>query len=141
MVDLSVVSGDSMESKRVLYVDDEPALVALTIRGLGRLGYRVTGCSDPLKAVAMFRDDPFAFDAIVTDLSMPMMTGFALAREARGLRDDIPILLMSGFVSATDQIESDACGIHAIVLKPITLDKLSETLREVFDACDRTRSA
>jgi CheY-like chemotaxis protein len=125
-----------MRTERVLFVDDEPALVTLTIRGLARRGYRITGCSDPLQALATFRATPDAFDAVVTDLSMPSMSGFALARELREIRGDVPIVIMSGFVSADDEAESNACAIREIILKPITLDKLGDALDRLFSGAD-----
>jgi CheY-like chemotaxis protein len=125
-----------MRTERVLFVDDEPALVTLTIRGLARRGYRITGCSDPLQALATFRAAPDAFDAVVTDLSMPSMSGFALARELREIRSDVPIVIMSGFVSADDEAESNACAIREIILKPITLDKLGDALDRLFSEAD-----
>jgi CheY-like chemotaxis protein len=121
-----------MKHESVLFVDDEPALVTLTIRGLGRLGYRITGCSNPLQAVAAFSAEPSAFDAVITDLSMPTLSGFALARRLYAVRPDIPILVMSGYVSAADRAEADVCGIREIIMKPITMDKLADALARVF---------
>jgi CheY-like chemotaxis protein len=118
----------------LLFVDDEPALVTLTVRGLSKLGYRITGCCSPLQALAEFAAQPQAFDAVITDLSMPALSGFALARRLYTLRHDIPIVVMSGYVSATDRAEADVCGIREIVLKPITLDKLDDALARLFDA-------
>ena len=123
-----------MGTERVLFVDDEPALVALTVRGLGRRGYRITGCSDPLQALAAFRAEPDAFDAVVTDLAMPAMSGFLLAQQLHEIRRNLPIVIMSGFVSADDEAQSRACEIRQIILKPITLDKLGEALDRLFAA-------
>ncbi|MGM3293828.1 response regulator, partial [Escherichia coli] len=82
--------------KRVLYVDDDEALVMLTTRKLKRMGYVTTGESNPLTALKRLKDEPDAFDAVVTDLSMPHMTGFDLAREILALRPELPVLLTSG---------------------------------------------
>jgi CheY-like chemotaxis protein len=114
-------------------VDDEPALVTLTVRGLSRLGYRITGCSNPIQAIATFTAQPQAFDAVITDLSMPALSGFALARRLYSLRRDIPIVVMSGYVSAADRAEADVCGIREIILKPITMEKLGDALARLFD--------
>ena len=116
----------------ILFVDDETALVTLIVRGLGRLGYRITGCSDPRQALETFRAEPASFDAVITDLAMPAMSGFELSRQIRALRQDIPILLMSGFVSAQDEADSRNSAIHEIVLKPITLGKLGDALERLF---------
>jgi DNA-binding NtrC family response regulator len=125
-----------MRTERVLFVDDEPALVALTVRGLGRRGYRITGCSDPVQALAAFRATPEAFDAVITDLAMPAMSGFTLARQVHEIRSNVPIVIMSGFVSADDEATSTACNIREIILKPITLDKLGDALDRLFAASD-----
>ncbi|HEY3592872.1 MAG TPA: response regulator [Polyangiaceae bacterium] len=121
-----------MQSRRVLFVDDEPALVSLTVRALDKLGYQVTGVSDPRKALDLFRADPTAFDVVVTDLSMPSVSGFDLAREICQFRPDLPLLLMSGFVSQRDLDESIACGIREIIHKPFTIEKLISKLDQLF---------
>ena len=126
-----------MSALRVLFVDDEPALVTLTVRGLGKLGYEITGCNNPLQALTVFSANPHGFDAVITDLSMPMLSGFALARRLSALRHDIPIVVMSGYVSATDRAEADVCGIREIILKPITMEKLAAALTRLFDATHR----
>ena len=122
-----------MRQPHVLFVDDEPALVTLTGRGLARLGYRVTGCTNPIQAFATFSAQPEDFDVVITDLSMPSLSGFALARRLYALRPDIPVVVMSGYVSAADRAEADLCGIREIILKPITMDKLDDALRRLFN--------
>jgi CheY-like chemotaxis protein len=128
---------DQQGSQRVLFVDDETALVTLIVRGLGRFGYRITGCSDPLQALEAFRAAPTSFDAILTDLSMPTMSGFALARQIHEIRPDIPIVVMSGFVSAEAEAESKQCAIREIIRKPISLGQLGEALARVFSEIER----
>jgi CheY-like chemotaxis protein len=136
MVLLMRVEIAEQRAERLLFVDDEVALVSLIARGLGRLGYRITGCSDPVQALEAFRVEPAGFDAVITDLAMPGMSGFQLARQIRAIRADIPILLMSGFVSAQDETEANTCTIREIVLKPITLDKLGDALARVFSRAE-----
>ena len=121
-----------MKQHRVLFVDDEPALVTLTVRGLARLGYRITGCTHPMQAYAAFSTQPDGFDVVITDLSMPSMSGFALARRLYALRPEIPVLLLSGYVNAADRAEADLCGIREIILKPITMEKLDDALTRLF---------
>ena len=122
-----------MKHQSVLFVDDEPALVTLSVRGLTRLGYRVTGCTDAMQALAAFSAQPAGFDVVITDLSMPALSGFALARRVYTLRPDIPVVVMSGYVSAADRAEADLCGIREIILKPITMDKLADALTRLFE--------
>lgn len=83
---------------RILFVDDEPDLVALHERSLGRAGQTVPGRTDPHEALALFPGDPGGFDAVVTDLSMPGMSGLDLAREVLALRPGIPVLIATGYI-------------------------------------------
>jgi CheY-like chemotaxis protein len=120
--------------ERVLYIDDEPALVQLTMRSLTRLGYRVTGFSDPMQALDAFCAAPQDFDVIITDLSMPGMSGFDLARAILAVRGDIPIIVTSGYVRPQDEEAAMNLGVHAIVLKPDTVDELVQALDRLFQS-------
>lgn len=121
--------------ERVLYVDDDEAIVLLTTRILERLDYRVTGFAHPQKALAAFRAHPEDFDVVVTDLSMPGMSGFELARLLHEARPDIPILMTSGYVRPEDRETAHRYGIRDFILKPNTIDdigrSLDKTLREI----------
>lgn len=119
-------------TERVLYVDDEQALVMLVTRTLGRLGYKVTGQTDPLAAVALFRSDPTAFDVIVTDLAMPQLSGFDLSSQILAIRPDIPIVMTSGYVRPEDQQRAVQLGVRDLILKPDTIDQLGRTLDRVL---------
>src|SRR4051812_16391712 len=116
------------KGERVLYVDDEHALVLLVTRSLRRLGYAVTGYSDPVLALAAFRLTPADFDVIVTDLSVPGMSGFELARSMLDLRPELPIVMTSGYLSADDQRTGVQVGLRALILKPNTVDDLADVL-------------
>jgi len=115
-----------------LYVDDEEPLVFLTTRVLERLGYRVTGRIDPRQALEEFRADPAQFDAVVSDLSMPGMTGPELARAMLGIRPNIPIVLISGYIRDEDLKAVRELGIRDLVLKPNTVEDLGVTLHRVL---------
>ncbi|HLW78067.1 MAG TPA: ATP-binding protein, partial [Terriglobia bacterium] len=121
--------------EHVLYIDDESALVRLAKRGLERLGYRVTGFTDPLAALAEFRRRPREFDAVVTDLSMPGMSGFGLAEELLVVRPDVPIIATSGYVRPEDQDMARRLGVRNLIPKPDSLDELSRALDAVFRGC------
>jgi PAS domain S-box-containing protein len=118
--------------ERVLYIDDEEALVFLATRLLERLGYTVTGYTDPAAALQAFRSHPGDFDVVVTDLSMPGMSGFELARELLTLRPDVPILMTSGYVRPEDEEAALQRGIRALILKPTTIEELGRTLDRLF---------
>ena len=118
--------------QRVLYIDDDAAIVYLTGRILERSGYQVTGCDGPLEGLETFRNSPDSFDVVVTDLSMPQMSGFDVARELQAIRPDIPILMTSGYVRTEDRDTARACGIRDVILKPDTVDELGQALSALF---------
>ena len=94
--------------QHILLIDDEDSLVRLGTILLTKQGYRVTGCTDPLSAIKQFRREPQAFHAVVTDLSMPGMSGFDCAQELLETRPDIPIVLTSGYVRPEDEAHCEA---------------------------------
>ncbi len=118
--------------QHVLYVDDEEALVFLATRVLEKLGYRVTGRVDPKQALEEFRANPQMFDAVVSDLSMPGMTGPELARAILAIRGDIPIVLTSGYIRDEDMKLVRDLGIRDLVLKPNTVEDLGAALHRVL---------
>jgi len=118
--------------ERVLYIDDDDAIVMLSTRILERLGYRVDGFAHPEDALAVFDERPHEFDVAVTDLSMPGMSGFDLARRLRRTRPDIPILMTSGYVRPEDRQLAKELGIHDFILKPNTVEELGHSLDKVF---------
>ena len=124
--------------QRVLFIDDEDAVVRLGTLNLTRLGYQVTGCTDPATALKEFLRDPDGIDAVVTDLSMPGMSGFDCAREMLAIRPDLPIVLTSGYVRPEDEAQAREIGIRAVCSKPAALNDLGKTLGEVLGAAPRT---
>lgn len=119
-------------NEHILYVDDEEPLVFLATRMMERMGYKVTGHTDAEAALAEFRARPGDFDVVVTDLSMPKMTGFALAKELLAVRGDVPIVLTSGYVRPEDQERALKMGLRDMILKPNTMDQLGRTLDQLF---------
>jgi PAS domain S-box-containing protein len=127
-------AAEAGNGQRVLYVDDEEALVFLTTRVLERLGYRVTGCVDAVQALQDFRADPSSFDAVVSDLSMPGMSGIEFARELKAIRPDLPIVMTSGYIRDEDIGAVRSLGISDLVLKPNTVEELGAVLHRVLTA-------
>ena len=121
-------------NESLLFIDDEEPLVLLGTRFLERLGYHVTGHVDAVAAIAEFRANPNRFAAVVTDLSMPRITGFEVARQLLSIRPDIPIVLASGYVRPEDEQQAASIGIRRVLLKPSTVDVLAQTLDEVLTA-------
>jgi CheY-like chemotaxis protein/two-component sensor histidine kinase len=122
----------SAHGELVMYVDDEEPLVRLAVRALTRLGYRVSGHTDPMEALEEFRRRPREVDVIITDVSMPNLSGFDLTREVRAIRPDLPVVMTSGYVRKEDEDEAHALGVREIILKPNTLDELGKALKRLF---------
>jgi CheY-like chemotaxis protein len=112
----------------ILVVDDEEPLVLLATRMLEELGYTPHGFTSSSAALAAFRADPQRFDALITDERMPEMAGSALIREVRGVRGSLPIVLMSGYLGAT---EADA---DEVLQKPLSRRDFATSLARVLDA-------
>ena len=121
------------QSKQLLYVDDEELLVELVTRTLERLGYRVSGFVDAELALAAFRARPQHFDVVVTDLSMPRMSGFDLAEALQAIRPEVPIVMTTGYVKREDQERAVRMGLRDLILKPDTIEELGRALDQVFN--------
>jgi nitrogen-specific signal transduction histidine kinase/ActR/RegA family two-component response regulator len=117
---------------RVLYIDDEEAVIALGTEMLQGLSYRVTSCTTPAEAIEIFRVRPRDFDAVVTDLAMPGMSGLELTRELRAIRPDVPVVLCTGYIADDDARAAQSLGIRDIVLKPYTAPDLGQALSRTF---------
>jgi PAS domain S-box-containing protein len=120
------------EGQSVLYVDDEESLVYLITRVLQRLGYRVAGFTDAHEALAAFRSDPAAYGAVVTDLSMPSMSGIEFAAHVLRLRPEVPVVMTSGYVGAKDRESAMKTGIRDLLLKPNTVEELGAVLHRLM---------
>ena len=120
------------QGQHVLYIDDEEALVLLAIRLLTRLGYQVTGHTDVLGALQEFQTRPQEFDAVITDIAMPGMSGFELASKLLATRPDVPILMTSGYIGVDDQKAAVEMGARELIPKPHTLEQLGHALDRVF---------
>lgn len=104
---------------RVLYVDDEEALVKLARAALPAFGYRIYAFCGARAALEVFRRDPGAFDAVVSDMSMPDVDGQTFAREVLAIRPEIPVILLSGFIRDRDKFAAREQGVRQILLKPV----------------------
>jgi PAS domain S-box-containing protein len=116
----------------VLYVDDEPALARLGEKQLELLGFQVTGLSDSTEALEVFRRDPQAYDAVVTDYSMPRLDGIELAGAVTRLRPGLPVLLLTGYLENLPEEKIRKAGIRRIESKPLTFARLAQALAEIL---------
>jgi len=120
--------------ERILLVDDEPALAEVGKRILEQYGYTVTAKDSSLDAYEAFRADPDNFDLIITDLTMPHLTGLELTRELRGIRPRIPVILCSGNSQKAEEGLLAEAGIAACIMKPLVAGELSLLVRKILDA-------
>ena len=113
---------------RILFVDDEAALVRMAEKVLTRLGYSVVGETGSRAALEVFRENPTGFDLIVTDQTMPGMTGDALLGEIRKLRTDIPVLLCTGFNHRLSPERAREMGLDGYLMKPVLAHELGQAV-------------
>lgn len=119
--------------ERILFIDDDPSLVEIGREILGKLGYDVVAKTSSIEALELFREQPDKFDLVITDMTMPNMTGDRLAAELMKIRPDIPTILCSGFSEKMSNEKADALGIKNFLMKPIVMKDLAKTIRKVLD--------
>ncbi|HSX80323.1 MAG TPA: response regulator, partial [Candidatus Saccharimonadia bacterium] len=119
-------------TEHLLFVDDEDALTILARDALVRLGYDVTVYTSSHDALAAFYATPLGFDLVITDQTMPAMTGDILVRELRHIRPDLPIILCTGYSPLIDAEHAAVLGIDAFLLKPVESATLAHTIRQVL---------
>ena len=131
-----VSRGDAGKGKgkgRILFVDDEEALTLLTGQLLSRLGYEVVTRTNGVEALEAFRANPDRFDLVLTDQTMPQMTGFELAQEMLRIRPDIPIILCTGFSEAVTPEKAKSVGIREYLMKPLVMRQMTETITRILE--------
>ena len=119
--------------ERILFVDDEEVLVELGKNMLSGLGYRVEGRTSSLEALELFRTEPERFDLVITDMTMPNMTGLELAQELMRIRPDIPVILCTGFSELVTAERAKSLGLKEFIMKPVVLRQLAGAVRRSFD--------
>ncbi len=120
--------------ERILLIDDEEILVDLGKTMLEHLGYKVTVRTNSLEALTTFQNQPDQFDAVVTDQTMPGMTGMDIVRRMLQIRSDIPIILCTGYSNIVNEEQAKSYGIKGFIMKPMTKKNLAALLRKVLDA-------
>ncbi len=121
-------------TERILLVDDEVAVAKLEKLMLERIGYHVTMRTSSADALDTFKDHPSDFDLIISDMTMPHMTGIQLARELKTIRPDIPIIICTGFSELINEKKAESIGIEGFLLKPVIKSELLSIIRKVLDA-------
>ena len=120
-------------TERILLVDDEISVLKLQKTVLERLGYKVTACEGSSDALTVFTTDPFSFDLVISDMTMPYMTGDRLAKELLSIRSEIPIIICTGFSERINKEKAEAIGVEGFLMKPVIKSELAKKVREVLD--------
>lgn len=125
----TVVKGN----ERILFVDDEETLAEMAEQMLEHLGYRPNIFTSSTEALADFERDPHQYELVITDLTMPSMSGVELSERITALRPEIPVILHTGYSTKIDASEARAAGIQSFMIKPLSMAKLSRQVRDVLD--------
>jgi signal transduction histidine kinase/ActR/RegA family two-component response regulator len=118
--------------ERILFVDDERELVTALSSGLESLGYDVVPSLGPEDALDAFRANSEGFDLVITDMTMPKMTGDRLARELMKIKPEIPIILCTGYTELLNEEQAKKMGLKALIMKPILLQEMAMTIRDIL---------
>ncbi len=121
-------------TEHILIVDDETALVEFMKVSLSAYGYQVTATSSPLMAYALFQEQPNRFDMVLSDQSMPELTGDKLAAKILTQRPDLPIVILTGYSSSLTEEKAKQIGISNLLIKPVEITLLLRELRAIFDS-------
>jgi CheY-like chemotaxis protein len=116
-------------NERILLIDDEEMLAELGMEMLEDLGYKVTIQLDSVKALKVFNENPDNFDLVITDQTMPELTGSELAKKILQIRPDIPVILCTGYSNLIDEETAKELGIQAFLQKPLTQEVLADTVK------------
>lgn len=119
-------------SGRILLIDDEVQVVQVTGELLSSLGYEVTARTSAFSALSLFEENPDGFDLILTDLTMPELTGVELSRKIKAIRSDLPVVLFTGYSDQVSQDDAVASGIDQFCMKPISLRELSRVIHKTL---------
>jgi PAS domain S-box-containing protein len=119
--------------EHILFVDDEPALASLGRQILQRMGYQVTTFTSSTEALSNFKKDPMAFDLVITDMTMPRMTGDELARKIMDVRPDMPVVVCTGYSEKISDPMIEQLGIKALIMKPLVRSEMALAIRQALD--------
>lgn len=119
--------------EHILLVDDEEILAIMVETMLRRLGYGVTATTSSAEALRLFKQDPSMFDLVITDHTMPHLTGLGLAKKLLAIRPDVPIILCTGFSESLSEETVKRAGIREFVQKPLIRREMAAAIRQVLD--------
>lgn len=127
-------------TEKILFVDDEDFQADIGQKMLTRLGYRVTARTSSAEALKVFRQNPDEFDLVITDMTMPTMTGDVLARKLLAVRPDIPIIACTGYSEKISPEIIQEIGIKELAMKPVVMTDIAQMIRRVLDAAIAQRT-
>jgi CheY-like chemotaxis protein len=119
--------------ERILFIDDEEMLAEMGKIMLERLGYKVTVRTSSMEALSTFQNQPDQFEAVITDQTMPGLTGVELARRMLRIRPDIPIILCTGYSNLVNEEQAKVIGIKGFIMKPMAKKDIAQLLRAVLE--------
>jgi PAS domain S-box-containing protein len=125
----------------ILFVDDEKSIVDMCSEMLTRLGYRVETAMTPLAALNKFQTNPKNFDLVITDMTMPQMTGLQLTKRIKAVNPKIPVVLCTGFSAYINPENAAAMDIQGYLMKPIVKLEMAKTVRQVLDTCHNCKKS
>jgi signal transduction histidine kinase len=131
--ELEPSNGTVKGNERILLIDDEEQIVSMEQQMLENLGYEVTARTDSTEALKEFSLQPQNFDLVITDMTMPQMTGDELAQKLLNIKPDIPVILCTGFNEDITEEKALSMGIQKFVMKPVIKNDLATTIRTVLD--------
>jgi DNA-binding NtrC family response regulator len=120
--------------KTIMFVDDQRSILALYSTALESRGYTVVAIENPLDAVDLFKEDPYRFDLLITDMWMPEMNGDLLVEEMLAIRPDLPIIVYSGFLDGPKSQSLIDVGVKVCLPKPVPNNYMAKTIRDVISA-------
>jgi CheY-like chemotaxis protein len=127
-------------TEHILFVDDEAPIAKMSSQMLERLGYLVSTRTSSIEALELFQSKPYDFDLVVTDMTMPNLTGDKLAIELMKISPDIPVILCTGYSKKISGETASEIGIKAFVYKPVVKADLAKTVRKVLDEARELKS-
>ncbi len=120
-------------NERILFVDDEPAIASVQKQILSRLGYRVVALTDSTAALEAFHKEPNGFDLVITDMTMPGLTGDQLARRVKAARPDLPVILCTGYSERVERVRAEESIVDGVLTKPAVRFRLARMIRDVLE--------
>jgi CheY-like chemotaxis protein/anti-sigma regulatory factor (Ser/Thr protein kinase) len=121
------------DAESILFVDDEESIATMSGKILNRLGYKVETKTNPTEVLELFKSNPKHFDLVITDMTMPQMSGVELSGKLKEIRSDIPVIICTGHRSLVDEGKAKMAGTQGFIMKPIVKAEMAKMIRKVLD--------